>query len=419
MGDLRPRGQVRGGRARGARCLPALCVPALLLPLAAHAAEWGLDPSITAGVRYDDNQFLSTAAHDAVSGIVITPRLEFGAREPHWEVRGDAQLRSGRYSEDSLDSDDSVFAVKSRFLAPRNTWTLDLSHARESIVTSDVVDPDTGLAQGQRERETQAAAPGWSWSLSPGMQFAANYQFVGVQYEDGISVNLFDYRQDTYTLQLTRQQTERTLLSLTAFIADFGLDNDRFHSRTTGIQAGFTHQLSETLDLSLALGGRRTEIDQSVTVCSLSFFGICLATADEERHSSDTGYLVNASLTKRFELVRLQFELADNVAPSGSGSQVESYTATLRIERPVGSPQFGVRLLALGLRSRTIGGDAAGNDRDLYRVEPGWFWRPTAFWTLDMTYRYTRQKFDNHDMSAAGNAVFLNIGYRPQRIVFP
>lgn len=396
-----------------------LCVLALFLPLGLRAAEWGFDPSITASARYDDNLFLSTAAHDTVSGILITPRLEFGAREPHWEVRGDAQLRSGRYSEDSLNSDDSVFTVKSRLLTPRNTWTVDLSHAQESIVTSDVVDPDTGLAQGQRERQTQVAAPGWSWSLSPNMQFAVNYQFIGVQYEDGTSVDLFDYRQDTYTLQLSRQQTARTLLSLTAFIADFGLDNNRFASRTTGIQAGFTHQLSETLDLSLALGGRRTELNRSVTVCSLFFFGICLATTDEERHSSDTGYLVNASLAKRFELTRLQFELADNVVPSGSGSQVESYTATLRIERPIGSPHFGVRLHALGLRSRAIGGDATGNDRDLYRVEPGWFWRPTTSWTLDMAYRYTRQKFDNNEASATGNAIFLNVGYRPQRITIP
>lgn len=396
-----------------------LCALALFFPLGLRAAEWGFDPSITAGVRYDDNLFLSSAAHDAVSGILITPRLEFGAREPHWEVRGDAQLRNGRYSEDSLNSDDSVFTVKSRLLTPRNTWTADLSHAQESIVTSDIVDPDTGLARGQRERQTQVAAPGWSWSFSPRMQLAANYQFIGVRYEDGTSVNLFDYRQDTYTLQLSRQQTARTLLSLTAFIADFGLDNNRFDSRTTGIQIGFTHQLSETLEVSLALGGRRTELNQSVTVCSLVFFGICLATTGEERHSSDTGYLVNAGLTKRFELTRLQFELADNVVPSGSGSQVESYTATLRIERPIGSLRFGVRLHALGLRSRTIGGDAPGNDRDLYRVEPGWFWRPTTSWTLDMTYRYTRQKFDNSEVSATGNAIFLNVSYRPQRITIP
>lgn len=396
-----------------------LCVLALFFPPGLRAAEWGFDPSITAGARYDDNLFLSTAAHDAISGILITPRLEFGAREPHWEVRGNAQLRSGRYSEDSLNSDDSVFTVKSRLLTPRNTWSLDLSHAQESIVTSDIVDPDTGLAQGQRERQTQVAAPGWSWSLSPNMQFTVNYQFIGVQYEDGSSVNLFDYRQDTYTLQLSRQQTARTLLSLTAFIADFGLDNNRFASRTTGIQAGFTHQLSETLDLSLALGGRRTELDQSVTVCSLFFFGICLATTDEERHSSDTGYLANASLTKRFELTRLQFELADTVAPSGSGSQVESYSATLRLDRPIGSPRHGVRLLAQGLRIRNIGDNASGNDRDYYRLEPGGYWRFTDTWTLDLSYRHARQQFDNSEVTATGNAVFLNLGYKPHRIVFP
>jgi len=382
----------------------------------AQAIEWAAEPSIRAGLEYNDNLFLTTAQHETVTGANLGVNLDLVARQELWELRGGARLLSRRYQgREDLNTDD-VFGTLGYYLnTDRNRWQLNASYASQSMLNSDTIDPDIGLTYKQTKRATTTAIPAWTWLVTETTQLRLDYQFADVQYQEGASVNLLDYRQTATGLALSDQISARTKIFAILNYSDFRVttpEADIFapytaKSRTNTGQIGITHDFTETLKGSLSGGPRKTVSDD--VIYGLCGFSLCLVPVTPS--TTTYGSVFAGSLESRLQLTSTTFRFSRAVSPSGSGSQVQSGNVYLGIQRQITPDRLSVWLTASGQAIRAIGPTTSNVDRNYYRLEPGLRWRWTEDLAVEATYRYARQRYVDADNVAAANSVNLVFTY--------
>ena len=126
---------------------------------------------------------------------------------------------------------------------------------------------------------------------------------------------------------------------------------------------------------------------------------------------SDSGYLIDASLSKRFERSNLSALLSRTTQPSGSGNLVETTRASINWDY-IFSPRWSFLLNASAATTKTARDQLTTNDeRDYYVLRPLMRWRATQWWTIEGSYRYRHQEYQDSENSATSNAVFLTISY--------
>lgn len=382
----------------------------------AQAIEWAAEPSIRTGLEYNDNIFLTTLPHEAVAGANLGVNLDLAARQELWELRGGARLLSRRYEgREDLNTDDVFGNLNYNLKTDRNFWQLKASYASESTLNFDTVNPDIGVTQKQTKRATTSASPTWTWLVTETTQLRLDYQFVDVQYQDGISVGLLDYRQTATSLTLSDQVSERTNIFAILNYSDFRVttpEADIFtpytaKSRTNFGQIGITYDFTETLKGSLSGGPRKTVSDDVFVFCL--FFSLCF----EPVTQSNTAYgsVFSGSLESRLQLTNTTFRFSRTVSPSGSGSQAQTGNLYLGIQRQITPERLSARLIAEGYAIRALSNTTSYVDRNYYRLEPGLRWRWTEDLSVDASYRYARQRYVDATDVATANSVYLVFTY--------
>lgn len=375
------------------------------------ADEWYVDSSVGVGYEHHDNISLTTAPHESVSGFSVNPRLDVGLRSDTWDARVNLSDNSARFNEERFDRDNVYAKLFTNLRNERNVWQLNVSTADESVITSDVIDPDTGLAQGHRDRSTRTINPAWTYGISERSQIRVDLQTTDVRYEDGVSAGLSDYDQESGTLQLQYRLSVRSLIFASASRLNFDAFDTRTQSANKTYQLGGNHNFSPTLSGSLSVGKRTTSVDRYVLVCEVPFGPFCLQFGQMLVSTTEDGSTYDATIQKRFELTQLALSASRAVTASGAGTLVETDSVSVRLERPIQAERLTAFLTVEAFQQKAVGGDATRVDRDYYRAEPRMRWRMARDWSVDTTYRYARQKYDNQSDTATNNSVFVTLTY--------
>jgi hypothetical protein len=385
-----------------------------------QAIEWAAEPSIRAGLEYNDNIFLTTLPHESVSGANVTANLDFLARQEAWELRGGARLVSRRYeAREDLNKDNGTGSLSYYLKTERSLWQLKTSYASESILNSGDIDPDIGLTQKQTKRATTSATPTWSWQATKTTQLRLDYQFSDVQYEDG--AGLLGYRQQATSLTLSEQISARTNVYTILNYSDFRVTTPEADittpytakSRTNSGQIGITYDITETLKGSLSGGPRKTVSDDMIDeLCGVS---PCLVPITPS--TTTDGAVFAGSLESRLELTRTTFRFSRTISPSGSGREMQTSNLYMGIQRQITPERLSAQFTAEGYAFRALGPTTSTVDRNYYRIEPGLRWRWTENLTVEASYRYAKQQryLDAVDVATA-NSVNLAFTYIWPRI---
>lgn len=387
----------------------------------APALEWYAEPVIRLGAEYQNNPLLTTEARDSARGLWAAPVVDVGGRSAIWDIRASAGARAARYDIDSFDSDSDHVSINTHRRTERSTWRLNAARHHESILTSEEIDPDTGLPEGRRQRQTDTVAPGLGIALDALTRLDLGYQRSRVSYEDGAPIGLVDYRQDAATASLSRQWSARTLFSLSGSGSRFDVPARDFESRTVSVTVGASHQFSQALRFGLSAGARRTTSDGNACVETVD-----VITGNPPRRVTvcqrlgrvadvDRGAVYTLDMERRFARSRLNASASRAINPSGSGTEVESDTASFTFEHDLRPSRLWVSLATSATRHRAVTGDPAGIDRDYYRIEPRIRYRLTRDIDVEGGYRYVRQQFEGGRPAAANDVVFATFVYRLPR----
>jgi hypothetical protein len=118
---------------------------------------------------------------------------------------------------------------------------------------------------------------------------------------------------------------------------------------------------------------------------------------------------------KRYsQLTTYRFIVERSVRPSGVGV-VQSDQLRAQWYRDF-SPRMAAYMWLTSFRNKSLNNPGATTDRTYYTIEPGLRWKLALQWSLDGSYRYRRQKYDNSSATAESNAVFVAISYAWPRI---
>ena len=116
-----------------------LCIAVLSISNA-YSYEAALQADIDARAEYNDNIFLTSLPHDAVTGIIITPSLSGIIKEENWEAKLRARVRINKYSDDTIDGNDQLFDLTGQYNAQRNIFSLNINHDLDSNLSSTSTD---------------------------------------------------------------------------------------------------------------------------------------------------------------------------------------------------------------------------------------------------------------------------------------
>lgn len=397
----------------------------LTIPVAGRSAEWTAEPSVKLRREYNDNIRLSIFPQKSVNGSIITPALDLGVATPVWQIGFGAEATQRRYSgQEGLDRDDSLLRLSSLYRTERSTWQLGANRSRDSIVTNEQADSDTGAAQTQANRETETVSPSWTWMFSQRTQLQLAYQQTDVAYDDNsLRTGLYDYRYRVITTTLANQLSERDQVFISGGYSEYHVPLTGFDSETRNLQVGITKSFTESTKGTLQAGQRRTESfsKSGALVCSriLPTVGgpICInpTIVTQDTRTRSTGSVFSGNLESKSESSDWNLSLSRALNPSGSGGQEGQDTFRFQFNKRL-TPRLGANVIGNALKVRAVEGNISNNDRKYYDLAPGIYWQWSHEWNVGMSYRYVHVKRAYENEAAESNSLNFWLAYRPLKM---
>jgi hypothetical protein len=400
---------------------------ALLATTPAHALEWSMTPSLTLQEVYNDNIRLTTAVHESSRGTLLMPRIDLSMRSEIWDLSGFARLRNSHYSGiDGLDSNDELYNITGNYRTPRSQWKLTTYSNRESTLTGEYIDPDTGLTTTQSQRNTKSAELSWGYGLTQTTSLRTSYQYTDVVYPLGTLASLFDYQQGRTSLVLSNKYTERTEIFLTGSYSDYTVPANDYRSEQNTASLGLTHSLTETVQFTLSGGPRKTTAHGQVKYCPppstalpVGVITVCfdpdlfqvVDSAYKAVSVVTRGTTYNARLSKNFERTRLELAASRDIQPSGSGTETLTDTYTLNSSTTI-DPRNTLSLSVTAYYLKPTVDLPVSDERRYYQAEPKWRWQCSEHCYIELSYRYSYLKYLIQDEPAKSNAYALTFYYQ-------
>lgn len=397
------------------------------IPVTAGAAEWTAEPAITGRHEYNDNINLSIHPHNSVRGSFLSPSLSLGVNTPVWQAVVGLSATQRRYSgQTGLDRDDKTSSFSTAYRTERNVLQFSASRSLDSLLATDLITPDTGVARAQRQTETRSLSPSWTWSYSELTTMQVVYQQSDVSYEDDIQTGgLYDYEYSVTTAVLNRQISGLTQIFATGGYSRFRVSGTGFRSETRSLQVGATRTFSETLQGTFQAGRRITEsftrggnpiYTRFSTVINGQVVDVLVQTGvTRDGRDEDTGTVFSGSLDRKFEQALARLTVSRSLNPTGSGGQTEQDSLGLKISQPL-TARLTFSLGANRFKTRVFDGNITNSDLTYYDLSSGLSWQWSRDWTVGLNYKYGHVRRVSESESAESNSVFAFVTFRPPKM---
>lgn len=392
---------------RASAALTGLCLAVLVFSDAAHGDEWAMTPSIQLKTQHNDNLYLSSDSPVSVWGYTASPLMALSKRTAASRLDMEGRLIFNHYSESSV-TDPNVQSIKltGQINSRRSTWGLRSSFKRDTTIATvtDVQneeqdvgnaegDVDTNLVQIQVRRNQLRADPFFSYRLTERDSVGLKYTLNHTTYSDEGASALFDYKRQGVEAVLSRSLARNDRISATVSASNYKAPDADTDTDDYALRASWMHNYATDLRGDVSFGLRSTSSNQG----------------GEQIDSSGSVY--NASLTKRYsELTSYRFKVERSLRASGAGVVVQSDSFNMDFSHDLSSRlSFSTSLNAH--RNQSADFLSSSVDRTYYNVEPQLSWNITRLWSLDGSYQYSWQKYDDQQNSASSNSIFLAIDY--------
>jgi len=414
---------------------------ALALPV--QAAEWTAEPDISLRSGYNDNVLLTTGPHSSVWETDLIASTKFGVAKENQGLFGDAGVTvrrfsggSGREDSDLLDREDYFFNTDAYHQTERNTYRGNIDYIRDSTQDSEV-DQTGSFTNVYATRIRKTAGAAWATTLTERMSLDLGYQYNNISFADEGEVRtLIPYKFNNLTASLNYQITPRTVGILQGSGSAYKPDTD-LNSNTWNIQAGINSAFSETIDLSILAGYRRTKSD------SLFLTGFCVganpgasfpdcdggfpvATGTDKDKTKTNGSVYSASITKRLEKGSLSAVLSRTQRPDLNGRLLDSnqlrlngvYRLTEMLRSSLGI-QYSENETIVNIFGRDANDaviqEESNRKEKYFSITPRISWQFLREWRLAGEYQYAKRK-DRLKNTASRNAVYLTLSYVPTKL---
>ena len=373
------------------------------------AKEYQFLADIDARALYDDNIFLTTQKHDAVTGVVITPAVTGVVKEKNWKLDLGASLKSNNYSDRSLNSNDKYFDLTGAYNLERNIFSLNYNYDLDSNLSS--TSTDFGIAGRRVQRKMQSITPQYTRLMTERLVFMLSYTYSDVDYFDASNTGYLPYLLQSGNGSFVYSLTEKDSLSLSLQAVDYRSKDDLVTYQMFVSRLGIDHKISETLSIDFLAGvSRQNSTNKNTT--SFDFFGNVIVLTQEVDYKN-RNFVMDAGITKSFERSDLKARLSQTNTTNSFGglNKVDTFKLT-----------YNYRLSELWRymvngRYEDVNAISAGNrntDRQVLLAEFTTYYSLARDWNIKASYRYISRKFKNtgaDTQAPHSNRIYLGLTY--------
>lgn len=399
-------------------------------PAQGFAAEYYMEPSLSAGYEFDDNRSLSDPSESA-STWKFSPSVNFARQTGNSSILGIGQVDVEESNRDDVDSTNLFFSLLPAYRTERNVWTVNATYRRDTTLRTDILapefaqepvpsdsslteapstipgedlpdlddpnlqDPDIGRREQKAERNLLVISPQWRRELTPRLGMGLGYRYIETFYSDAEGTDLVDSRSHSGNANLSYAWSRVDDISVITSFLNFQDDEDSEFD-TYRAEFGWTRRFSETLDGTITVGPEYTD--------------------ESEDDGSGLSYSFGLGINKKLERSDVGLFFRRAVAPSEDGNALQRNQIDIRWAGDI-SPRWSFGFLARAFRNEDAGDSPSSGNEDRYyaQVEPTVNYALTEYIGLSLGYRF---RWEDSDESATGHAVALSVGYQLGRFGF-
>lgn len=354
-----------------------------------------LIPSIALQEEYNDNIFFDSVNEIDDSITTVSPGINLQQQSERLNASIQGRL-SGIFYQDNnqLDSWDQFYSGRFAYqLTPRAGVSATASYTEDSRSDRDI--EETGLVLTTDKRRRQRYSLAWSYELTEKTAVDISYGFADDEFEKS---GLSDFTSHTINLGLTHDLSNFTLptqgrIGFGYFHYDYPDDDVDNYNMTIGL----LRQFSETMNGSIDVGGRYTEVNDKIS----------------NRKKDDWGGVGRISLTSAGEYTSTRVSVSHEVMEaSGRRSPTERSSIILSVGRDFTEKIRGN--LSAGYYLNRADRDEFENEIDerTYRIRPWISYNVIKDLDLILSYTFTSIKDSVTNTDRERNLVFVRLDYQ-------
>lgn len=409
--------------ARSARCA---CLLAAVIPIGVAWGDWESYSDVELGVEANDNPRLGQRTDlddttvpprddDTAVRMFLDGQVQLANTGPRGNFVVQPRVRLDAYGDaedEDLERDDFYLNMRGVYRWTRSTAGLRANLARESILSSeildaDLVDPDdvigdpidteTGsLVLLNEHRNRTFLAPYAEFSISERSNILVEASHLDISYTGPEFSGRTDFTDTRFGLGIGRTIDDRTRAEARMIVSNFQADATGNDTDTFGVEGTFARTLNEVWSFNLSTGLQRSEftfVDEDGVVVE----------------NATTDYSMNIGFRAETEISTLNLAVQRLLSPNAVGFLTERNQLRVNYERQMSqrlTGGFGFRYTDTGVLDDTrVGG---GFGREFLRLDLDLEWAFSPTWSLNVGYSAVDQEFDAQ--RADGNANLLSIG---------
>jgi hypothetical protein len=383
----------------------ALPFVAMFASAPAGAAPWEFNPSIEAGLLFDDNYRLTPGTEIDVQGPLVDAALEMRTLTQTGEFSFTPRIRATYFPDETeLDSVDYFGKLDWQHRGQRVQTNIRGDFAQQDIVNSEQPDAGTGGDLGEPDIGDS------------GISFIDNRR-VHASLRPSVSFDV----------------SQRNALQFGAGYADVNFDRQVLNAQedysVADVVAGLASRMNETSTLITRLRGARYDIEsQEVTsgygaelewnrrtvADTRSYFRAGAQNVELQNGKTETAWIAGLGVEFLAGRNELFADLSRNVGPSSAGTVITRNQLRVNWTRAI-TPRLSLLAGLRGTYDEDVDPVATFQPRRYATGNVGlqWFWQEE--FSLRAAYDYTRQEFRNSGNDATSSGAMITVLYQPQQ----
>ena len=384
----------------------ALPLAAALASAPASAAAWEFNPSVEAGLLYDDNYRLTPDGTEIdVQGPVVDASLEMRTLTQTGEFSFTPRVRAIYFPDETdLDTVDYFGLLDWQHKGQRARTSLRGEFAQQDIVNSEQPDAETGGDLG----EPDIGDSGISFvdnrrrraSLRPSMAFDVS-QRSELQFGAG-------YADVSFDRQVSSAQQDYSVADVVAGLATRVSETSSFITRLRGARYDI-----DTLEVTNGYGAE-LEWNRRTAAGTRSYLRGGAQNVELQDGDSEVAWVAGVGVEFMAGRNELFADLSRNVGPSSAGTVITRNQLRARWTRAI-TPRLSFLAGLRGTYDESVDPASTFQPRRYATGDVGlqWFWQEE--FSMRAAYDYTWQEFRDSGNDATSSGAMLTVLYQPQQ----
>lgn len=424
-------GDERGARLAGTLVAAGLLYAAISAPGRA-ATNWNFDPRVEVGGTYDDNYLLGEVPADqtAVSGPFVDAQVGLHGVSPRNDILITPEIHSTLYPGHSEDqSTDGYLSAIDTYNTLLTRTVLSGSYADQTITAADFLPatfPGVGLGEpvitgsgvivALERQQSLHLDPSTTFRFSQRGHLDLSADYYRAWFSESLPGQV-SFQSASGSAGVGYSATQRSDLSLRGAYTEFDPGGSEPNARHSSLLGEWDYRESTILQFYMRAGAGLTQgTVPAASVAPAPIPGVSTTpVVQSASHVTLTDFEGGIGAHWAYQVTDIVVDLMRTAEPSSFGVLVNQDELRFRVMRRF-SPMLSGFVALRGLRTVTAETQATSVPNHSYATgSAGLEWRITENYSLEASYTYAWQKYEDDPLHAASNTVGLSIVYEPHR----